>query len=137
MPAIRYVSGISVRINHCSALGDWCDAYLKDGSIKPVRWFGFICKHATALLPGKPVKLSAMAITDGDGGLESEWKILGPNETAIGWLCEVSGKTRSLTGIYGIVDDSGWPLTTGHEPDYSPKKKAPVIEIGARKRATG
>lgn len=137
MPAIRYVSGVSVRINHCSALGDWCDAFLKDGSIQPMRWFGFICRHATELIPGKAVKLSAMAISNGDGGLDSEWKILKSEEAAIGWLCEVDIKARSITGIYGIVDDEGWPLVTGHERDYSPKRKAPVIKIATRKTAAG
>jgi hypothetical protein len=104
MPAIKYlkesVEIISTGAHHS---GDIAPVRLKSGGVYPAPLFGF--RYAGGEREGgQVVKLQVTAITDESGNKCSQWRQLGPDEFALGWI------PSGIDGVYVLTDREGWPV---------------------------
>lgn len=131
MPAIRYYAHgfvCAVVLYEVPDVGD--TAYVKNklklsGSPtwSPVRWQGFICRTgARRLTWGRPAKLIARAVTNGNG-ISGEWRELKNGEYVRSVVVQIDDSTFAA---YALVDKDSWPIVMSETAPLLKIIKTPV-----------
>lgn len=135
MPAIRYNFGAITPLA-TSNPGDSehpIEVSGRGGEPRCVRWMGFICLTGTHYIEGKTGKIFAFEVTNGPGQYagQGDWRPVRKDERVLGWIVSYS-KSDSRFGVYGIVDQDGWPIIIKDKLPPGPKPKAEVKRLVPR-----
>lgn len=126
MPAIKFYQrsamNTSVANHYRNFIAYVVTTLNRDGKEIFPQWMGFICNAGAAHLKGgKIVRLRVVAISCGDGTVESSWVEVPDGEFVVGWHLQGGVHHGDFGVVYTIIDDNGWPLTTAK--NYLPPNK--------------
>lgn len=145
MPAIRFIfNGIMSRATMTPDRDTGqVEIRMHNGRIQRFPWMGFICKSGIAhMTEGAYAKMLAAEVTNGDGFTYGDWVRVEENQFVLTW--RVPSISEGRWGIFGVVDNSGWPVVMtdkNYKPPRKPNAKlysierSSKIEIPAGKRA--
>lgn len=95
-----------------------------EGKQMQVRCRGFVCSQGAKFFTGAELgAIQAAAYTNGDGGEDSDWRLLQNGELI---YCIVP-PPKPCIGLecYILVDDNGWPIVVdGHPRSYMPPQNS-------------
>lgn len=103
------------------------------GAPRCVDWMGFMCLAGTHHMEGKIGKIFAFEVTNGPGKYagQGDWRPVRRDERVMGWIVSCRG-ADSKFGVYGIVDQDGWPIIIKDKLPPGPKPKAEVKRLMPR-----
>lgn len=144
MPAIRYrFNGAACVVGlEGHDLNNWLLVRLHGGKEQGMPFVGFICRHATAYMPGGAyAKIVAAAVSPESSTHTGEWTDLGMDQVVLGWRVLYSDKGQSRWAVYAIVGDDGCPVVVT-DKNYTPPRGPDLAGVSylsdrRRKRAPG
>lgn len=135
MPAIRYNFGAVTPLATANPgeAEHAVEVASRGGEPRCVRWMGFVCLAGTHYMEGRLGKIFAFEVTNGEGryAKEGDWRKVRKDERVLGWIVAYPAGESGF-GVYGIVDQDGWPIVIRDKLPPGPRPKAEVKRLKPR-----
>lgn len=104
---------------------------MHNGKLERFEFMGLICRAGINLMPdGAYAKMMAVEVTNGDGRTYGEWRSVEQNQVVLAWRVLHKARGHASWGVYGVVDNQGWPIVVEDKSYKDPEiKKAKLYHL--------